>query len=124
MQASGSTVRMATFAPSSHPPMLCEHNHGVINGTSDDMIDNVCGESFETDEDGLPSFEDCLGANTNGVNNVSNTEFVKKTFLHHTTKFAIFIFVPPFNIFHIYILFLSITKHSMNKTVMVMNSTF
>ena len=87
---------MATFAPSSHPPMLCEHNHGVINGTSDDMIDNVCGESFETDEDGLPSFEDCLGANTNGVNNVSNTEFVKKNISSSHDKVRYFYFRSHF----------------------------
>ena len=60
---------MATFAPSSQPPMLCEHNHGVINGSSGDIIEGICGESFETD-DGLPSFEDCLLPNTGVANNV------------------------------------------------------
>ena len=60
---------MATFAPSSQPPMLCEHNHGVINGTSGDIIEGICGGSFETD-DGLPSFEDCLLTNTGVANNV------------------------------------------------------
>ena len=62
-------MRMATFAPTSHPPMLCEHNHGVINGSSGDIIEDVCGESFETD-DGLPSFEDCLMTTTGGASNV------------------------------------------------------
>lgn len=67
---------MATFAPAAHPPILCEHNHGVINDTNGEVIEGVCGgESFETD-DGLPSFEDCLVTNTGGGTNTVRTNFI------------------------------------------------
>ena len=67
---------MATFAPTAHPPILCEHNHGVINEGNGEAIEQVCGgESFETD-DGLPSFEDCLVTNSGGVTNTVRTCFV------------------------------------------------
>ena len=75
IKASGSTVRMATFAPAAHPPILCEHNHGIINESNGEAIEQVCGgESFETD-DGLPSFEDYLSTNGGGTNNV-RTKFL------------------------------------------------
>ena len=61
---------MATFAPAAHPPILCEHNHGIVNESNGEAIEQVCGgESFETD-DGLPSFEDYLSTNGGGTNNV------------------------------------------------------
>ena len=67
---------MATFAPSAHPPILCEHNHGVINESNGEAIEQVCGgESFETD-DGLPSFEDCLVTNTGGGTSTVRTNLI------------------------------------------------
>ena len=67
---------MATFAPAAHPPILCEHNHGVINESNGEAIEEVCGrESFETD-DGLPSFEDCLVTNTGGGTSTVRTDLI------------------------------------------------
>ena len=69
-------MRMATFAPAAHPPILCEHSHGVINDTNGEVIEGVCGgESFETD-DGLPSFEDCLVTNAGSGANTVRTNFI------------------------------------------------
>ena len=73
LKAPGSVLRMATFAPSSHPPMLCEHNHAVINGGGGDTVGGICGESFETD-DGLPTFEDCLLSTVGGGNSIRETQ--------------------------------------------------
>ena len=67
---------MATFAPAAHPPILCEHNHGVINESNGEAIEQVCGgESFETD-DGLPTFEDCLVTNTGGGTSTVRTDLI------------------------------------------------
>ena len=77
LKAPGSALRMATFAPSSHPPMLCEHNHAVINDGGGNAIGGICGESFETDE-GLPTFEDCLLSNSGGANSVRDTQACEK----------------------------------------------
>ena len=64
---------MATFAPSAQHPMICEHNHELLNSGDDNVIEGICGESFETD-DGLPSFEDCLLPNNSNANNVRTQE--------------------------------------------------
>ena len=62
---------MATFAPSAHPPIICEHEHALPlnDGTvvaNAGATTTICGESFETDDDGLPTFEDCCDMNGGG----------------------------------------------------------
>ena len=75
---------MATFAPSAQHPMICEHNHELLNSGDGNVIEGICGESFETD-DGLPSFEDCLLPNNSNANNVRTLECffsILQLFLH------------------------------------------
>ena len=67
------TVRMATFAPSKHPPMLCEHTHAMITDGGDTTAGGICSESFDTD-DGLPTFDDCMIVNSGGANSGRNTQ--------------------------------------------------
>ena len=79
---------MATFAPSAQHPMICEHNHELLNSGDGNVIEGICGESFETD-DGLPSFEDCLLPNNSNANNVRTQE----CFFVHMTTFLAFVSV-------------------------------